>query len=59
MAGRVLLACAALQFPQHLVRPLMKQFISLLRESSSWRVRLDVLLPLQGAPIHLASAQAG
>ncbi|GJN88228.1 hypothetical protein Rhopal_001193-T1 [Rhodotorula paludigena] len=32
---------------QHLVRPLMKQFISLLRESSSWRVRLDVLLPLQ------------
>ncbi|GAA6053733.1 hypothetical protein JCM3770_003189 [Rhodotorula araucariae] len=47
MAGRVLLACAALQFPQHLVRPLMRQFITLLRESESWRVRLDVLLPLQ------------
>ncbi|GAA5836406.1 hypothetical protein JCM11251_007072, partial [Rhodosporidiobolus azoricus] len=47
MAGRVLLACAALQFPAHLVRPLMKQFISLLRDSTSWRVRLDVLLPLQ------------
>ncbi|KPV77183.1 uncharacterized protein RHOBADRAFT_25084 [Rhodotorula graminis WP1] len=47
MAGRVLLACAALQFPQHLVRPLMQQFIGLLRDSESWRVRLDVLLPLQ------------
>ncbi|BGP22448.1 Proteasome activator BLM10 [Rhodotorula toruloides] len=47
MAGRVLLACAALQFPQHLVAPLMKHFISLLRDSPSWRVRLDVLLPLQ------------
>ncbi|GAA5959559.1 hypothetical protein JCM21900_003196 [Sporobolomyces salmonicolor] len=47
MAGRVLLAASALQFPQHMAKPLMKQFISLLRESTSWRVRLDVLLPLQ------------
>ncbi|GAA5854935.1 hypothetical protein JCM8547_004128 [Rhodosporidiobolus lusitaniae] len=47
MAGRVLLACSALQFPTHLTKPLMKQFISLLRDSTSWRIRLDVLLPLQ------------
>ncbi|GAA5921528.1 hypothetical protein JCM1841_000553 [Sporobolomyces salmonicolor] len=47
MAGRVLLAASALQFPQHMAKPLMKQFISLLRDSTSWRVRLDVLLPLQ------------
>jgi proteasome activator subunit 4 len=50
MAGRVLLACAALQFPAHLTKPVMKQFIGLLRDSTSWRVRLDVLLPLQGVP---------
>lgn len=55
MAGRVLLACAALQFPQHLVRSLMRQFIALLRKSESWRVRLDVLLPLQGALLLFAS----
>lgn len=48
MASRILLACAALQFPQYRVRPTMRQFIELLRRSSSWRVRLDVLLPLQG-----------
>lgn len=48
MASRILLACAALQFPQYRVRPTMIQFIELLRKSSSWRVRLDVLLPLQG-----------
>ncbi|GAA5990546.1 hypothetical protein JCM10908_003124 [Rhodotorula pacifica] len=47
MASRILLACAALQFPQYRVRPTMLQFIELLRRSSSWRVRLDVLLPLQ------------
>ncbi|GAA6033408.1 hypothetical protein JCM8097_006736 [Rhodosporidiobolus ruineniae] len=47
MAGRVLLACAALQFPLHLTKPLMRQLIGLLRDSTSWRVRLDVLLPLQ------------
>lgn len=48
MASRILLACAALQFPQYRVRPTMLQFIELLRRSTSWRVRLDVLLPLQG-----------
>ncbi|BGP18854.1 hypothetical protein JCM10213_003509 [Rhodosporidiobolus nylandii] len=47
MSSRVLLACAALQFPVHLVKPLVGQFITLLKESESWRVRLDVLLPLQ------------
>ncbi|GAA5988215.1 hypothetical protein JCM11641_001615, partial [Rhodosporidiobolus odoratus] len=47
MAGRVLLACAALQFPVHLVKPLMRQFIDLLRNSKSWRTRLDIMLPLQ------------
>ncbi|GAA5895195.1 proteasome activator BLM10 [Sporobolomyces salmoneus] len=46
-AARVLLASSALQFPQHMAKQLMKQFIALLRDSSSWRVRLDVLLPLQ------------
>ncbi|GAA6008845.1 hypothetical protein JCM10207_001745 [Rhodosporidiobolus poonsookiae] len=46
-AARVLLASAALQFPMHLVNPLMRQFIALLRDSESWRTRLDVLLPLQ------------
>jgi hypothetical protein len=49
-AARVLLASSALQFPQHMAKQLMKQFIALLRDSSSWRVRLDVLLPLQGDP---------
>lgn len=46
-AGRVLVACSCLQFPEELARPLMRQLIDLLRTSPSWRTRLDVLLPLQ------------
>lgn len=58
MASRILLACAALQFPQYRVRPTMMQFIELLKQSSSWRVRLDVLLPLQGVSDSLPCIRA-
>lgn len=46
-AHRVVIAIACLPFPIEMARPLMSQFIALLKESPSWRVRLDVLLPLQ------------
>lgn len=46
-AGRVLIACACLQYPLELVKPLMSQFIAILKTSPNWRTRLDVLLPLQ------------
>ncbi|KAM0751556.1 hypothetical protein T439DRAFT_300497 [Meredithblackwellia eburnea MCA 4105] len=46
-AARVVIAISCLPFPKELARPLMTQFISLLKDSSSWRVRLDVLAPLQ------------
>lgn len=42
-----MIAVACLPFPADLAGPLMSQFIGLLRDSPSWRVRLDVLLPLQ------------
>lgn len=51
MATRVVIAVACLPFPKELARPLMVQFIGLLKNSPSWRVRLDVLLPLQSASI--------
>lgn len=47
MATRVVIAVACLPFPAELARPLMSQLIGLLKTSPSWRVRLDVLLPLQ------------
>ncbi|KAK4048054.1 Proteasome activator BLM10 [Microbotryomycetes sp. JL221] len=46
-AGRVLIACACLQYPIELVRPLMSQFIEILKTSPNWRTRLDVMQPLQ------------
>lgn len=46
-ATRVVIGLACLPFPADLAGPLMKQFIGLLKDSPSWRVRLDVLLPLQ------------
>lgn len=48
-ASRVLIASACLPYPVELVQPLMEQFLTLLRTSTSWRTRLDVLLPLQSA----------
>lgn len=47
MATRVVIAVACLPFPIEHATPLMRQFIGLLKNSPSWRVRLDVLLPLQ------------
>lgn len=47
LASRLVLAIACLQFPEPLARQVMSQFLQLLRESTSWRVRLDVLHPLQ------------
>ncbi|SCV72468.1 BQ2448_4005 [Microbotryum intermedium] len=46
-AGRVLIAAACLPYPIEMTRPLMTQFLDLLRNSPSWRIRLDVLGPLQ------------
>ncbi|KAI5481022.1 proteasome activator subunit 4 [Pseudohyphozyma bogoriensis] len=46
-ATRVTISVACLPFPEELARPLMAQFIDLLKNSQSWRVRLDVLQPLQ------------
>jgi proteasome activator subunit 4 len=46
-AQQLVVAVACLPFPGGLTRPLMAQFIGLLKNSPSWRVRLDVLRPLQ------------
>jgi proteasome activator subunit 4 len=46
-AFRVVVAVACLPFPQDVAQSIMSQLIGLLRNSDSWRVRLDVLLPLQ------------
>ena len=47
-ARSVLASLAGLPYPAPLVRPIFSTFITLLRTSSSWRVRLDVLPVLQG-----------
>ncbi|KAM0792923.1 hypothetical protein ACM66B_002682 [Microbotryomycetes sp. NB124-2] len=46
-AARVVIACACLQYPIELVRPLMSQLVDLLKNSPNWRTRLDVMQPLQ------------
>lgn len=47
LASKLILSVSCLQFPEALARQLMSQFLKLLRESTSWRVRLDALYPLQ------------
>ena len=47
MAMRVVIASACLPLPRDMAGGLCRQFIELLRTSPSWRVRLEVLLPLQ------------
>lgn len=59
MATRVVIAVACLPFPAELARPLMSQLIGLLKTSPSWRVRLDVLLPLQSEPLQWRNVLQG
>jgi proteasome activator subunit 4 len=46
-ATNVLANISMLEYPQHLVKPLMKSLVDILTTSESWRTRLDVLPVLQ------------
>ena len=48
-AKTVLVGLAGLPYPEPLVEPVLRQLIGLLRDSTSWRVRLDVLPIVQGS----------